>query len=289
MTPRAVRVKYLISCKTETAVIADIIRDRADTNSRTIKRDEGFAQCPELGSENTDDKSHPAQMTSAKSAAPFRGEQKLGSLDRELQRKLRDREMLARSLARTLFAATSRRRDARKPVYHHVSWPLHVLRAAARSKIQTGRPANRSFCGIIFSIPTTSTVVAYNISRHINIPEGRRAAPRRPRALGRRTDNQDTTPVHPPRARSGVHLGQHLCHGGESESKDFWISKKEIENLWGWTKTRFDYWHQNYNDIYEDQNLSQGTRRKMPRGWIEKQRFYFWIRKKWQICQNCKF
>jgi len=44
-------------------------------------------------------------MTSAKSAVPFRGEQKLGSLDRELQRKLRDRdarEMFARSHARFL-------------------------------------------------------------------------------------------------------------------------------------------------------------------------------------------
>lgn len=76
-----------------------------------------------------------------------------------------------------------------------VSWPPGILRAAARSKIQppaggsreTGQPASRSFYGIIFSIPTASTVVAYNISRHINIPEGRRAARWLVQSAGERT------------------------------------------------------------------------------------------------------
>lgn len=95
-----------------------------------------------------------------------------------------------------------------------------LLPGAKYSHRATGvvdRPANRSFCGIIFSIPTTSTVVAYNISRHINIPEGRRAAPRRPmHSAGERTTR---APVQPPRPRSGVHLGSISATGGESERK----------------------------------------------------------------------
>lgn len=42
--------------------------------------------------------------------------------------------------------------------------------------------------GIMFSIPTTSSVVAYNISRRINIPEGRSATPHRSvQSAGERT------------------------------------------------------------------------------------------------------
>jgi len=50
--------------------------------------------------------------------------------------------------------------------------------ATGTAGAQSSQPVG-GFRGIIFSIPMASTVVAYNISRHINIPEGRRTAPRR--------------------------------------------------------------------------------------------------------------
>jgi len=52
--------------------------------------------------------------------------------------------------------------------------------ATGTAGAQNSQPVG-GFREIIFSIPMASTVVAYNISRHINIPEGRRvrAAPRR--------------------------------------------------------------------------------------------------------------
>lgn len=89
---------------------------------------------------------------------------------------------------------SGRRRDAQEPVYQPrlaAAWyPAGCCQeqnTAAGVGSRTGQPASRSFYGIIFSIPTASTVVAYNISRHINIPEGRRAARWLVQSAGERT------------------------------------------------------------------------------------------------------
>lgn len=71
------RVKYLISTKPTLANIMQTERNRLQKETG-----EGFDRYSllKLGLENADDKSHPAQMTGAKSAIPFYREQKLGSV-----------------------------------------------------------------------------------------------------------------------------------------------------------------------------------------------------------------
>lgn len=116
-------------------------------------------------------------MTDVKSAVPFRGEAEVG-----IVRSFRGSCGIAsswdtgdRAIAHTLFAATSWRAKASlSSRFVTAACPAGCCQEQNTAS-GSSRPASRSFRGIIFSIPTASTVVAYNISRHINIPERRRA------------------------------------------------------------------------------------------------------------------
>lgn len=133
-------------------------------------------------------------MTDAKSAVLFRGEAEVGIVRSSSGSCgiASSWDARAVAIARALFAAASWRAKASlSSRFRDRRMSCGLLPRAKYSQRRNGssRLASRSFRGIIFSIPTASTVVAYNISRHINIPEGRWAVrsagqPRTNRAAG---------------------------------------------------------------------------------------------------------